>query len=80
VVRGVVRINGAAREAGDGIRLGTKAVLGACAGRVDEVAWGPKPLAVCCAVSEGLPGAIDNFTVEADAWKVYSWLGRSRAG
>jgi hypothetical protein len=61
-VRGVVRINEAAREAGDGIGLGT--VLGDCAGGADEAAWGPKPLAVCCDVSEGLARAIDSFTVE----------------
>ena len=63
VVRGVVQINGSAREASDGTGLGKKAVLGACASPVDEVAWGPKPLAVCLAVLEGLAGAIDHFTV-----------------
>jgi hypothetical protein len=34
-MRGVVR-NVASREAGDGTGLGTKAVLGDCAGSVDE--------------------------------------------
>jgi hypothetical protein len=63
VVRGVGRINEAAREAGDGIGLGTKAVLRDCTGGVDEGAWGPKPLAVCCDDSVGLAGAIDSFTV-----------------
>jgi hypothetical protein len=63
VLEGLVRINGAARGAGEGTGLGTKAVLGDCAGRVNEGVWGPKPMAVCCAVSEGLAGAIDSFTV-----------------
>jgi hypothetical protein len=40
-----------------------KAVLGDCAGRGDEGVWSPKPMAVCCAVSEGLAGAIDSLTV-----------------